>query len=113
MRCDRWGARLAAAADGPDALEGDLGVHVSSCLRCQAELARQRRVRRELQRLDPNAVTRVDGLLEDIIATIDDRGEPRLVDLRGRRAVFTVVAAAGAAGAIVVANRARTRRLAG
>lgn len=109
MRCEDLDTRLFTEADVADV---ELAAHVERCLRCQAEVARQRRLRRELGRLGVAAVGEVDGLVDDIIARLDEAGSHR----RGRRAVFTVVAAAGAAGAagaIVVANRVRVRRLAG
>lgn len=116
VRCEKLDIRLSAVVDGTEELVGDLAEHVGTCLRCQAELARRRRLRTELSRLGPDPLISVDGLVDEILAALDDRSRGPRLDLRGRRAVYTMVVAAGAAGAagaIVAATRARGRRLAG
>lgn len=116
MRCDHIDLHLSAVVDGVEDLDGDFGEHVRSCLRCQAELARRRRLRRELERLGSDPLEPAEGLVEEILTALDEKSRRRRSARRGRRAVYTVVAAAGAAGAagaIVVASRVRGRRIAG
>ncbi|HET8929531.1 MAG TPA: hypothetical protein VFN21_02620 [Acidimicrobiales bacterium] len=113
MRCETLDRRLSATFEDPSSFRGDLEVHVAECLRCQAELARYRRLRFELANLRSEPAIDADGLLEDIFGTLDASTQARLLARRGRQALCTLVAAAGAAGAIVVVGRVRSRRLAG
>lgn len=113
MRCETLDRRLSTTFEDPSSFQGELEVHVAECLRCQAELARYRRLRTELADLRSEPPIDVDGLLEDILGALDASTRARLVARRGRQAVCTLVAAAGAAGAILMVGRVRSRRLAG
>ncbi len=113
MRCETLDRHLSATFEDPSSFQGELEDHVAACLRCQAELARYRRLRSELAWLRSEPVVEADGLLEDILGTLDAATRARLVARRGRQAICTLVAAAGAAGAIVMVGRVRSRHLAG
>ena len=92
--------------------------HISSCLRCQAELAQYRRLLRALHTLRTETVQVAPGVLNDILVGLEASGERRAVRsaLTGRRAAYIggvalATAAAGAAGAVVLVSRASRRRV--
>lgn len=117
MRCEALAEQLAGAVDAPEILDVDARGHIDTCLRCQAEMAQYRRLARTLRSLRTQQVTPLDGLLGDIIAVLDDPDLLHNGSRVGRRAAYlsgiAAATAAGAAGAIVIASRVRSRRLAG
>ena len=115
MRCDRLAELLPAFADG-EHVDPSAHRHVEQCLRCQAEIARYRRLRRTLTGLRLEHLTPPVDLLVELRAGLD--GAPGLdVDHhRDRRRVaylggLAAATAAGVGGVLVLA--ARGRRLAG
>ena len=121
MRCDQVAEMLPEVVDGTGRAGSRVLAHVETCLRCQAELAQYRRLLRALRHLRTEVVEPAPGTLTGILAGLGaagERGAARSL-LAGRRAAYVggiavATAAAGAAGAIVVANRGRRRmRLAG
>ena len=117
LSCETVAEVLPQVVDGLEPPRTDVIVHVESCLRCQAELAQYRKLLRALQLLRAEVLSPAPGLLGDILASIEEVGERHVVRaaLRGRRAAYiggiAATAAAGAAGAIVLASRARQRRV--
>jgi len=115
MQCDDVAPALAGVVDGTAVLGWGASRHVSSCLRCQAELAQYRRLLRTLHQMREEPV-RVPGDLQGLIlARIDASDGGRAAPWARRAAYAGAVAAtaAGAAGAIVlVASRNRRFRLA-
>ena len=111
----------------PDIVEGGTAGpavtrHVESCLRCQAELVQYRKLLRSLHQLRTEVLEPAPGTLTAILASLEAAGERGAIRsmLHGRRAAYVggiavATAAAGAAGAIVLAGRAKRRglRLAG
>ncbi len=90
--------------------------HVESCLRCQAELARYRKLLRGLRQLRADLVHPAPGVLGAILAGLDQGDEPESArTASNRRAAYlggvAVATAAGAAGAIVLVSRASRRRM--
>ena len=71
MRCDEVAALLPSLVDGVD--EANLGVerHVQECLRCQTDLARYRKLVRNLECSGPAYVEPTPGLLGDTLAALD------------------------------------------
>lgn len=111
IRCDRAVRTLSLMADGVDVPADATTRHISRCLRCQAELAQLRRVRRSLASLRGYTEEPAPGLVGEILAVLDDAAD---VGARrsGRHLVAYVLAAsaagaAGAAGAVVIATRRR------
>jgi hypothetical protein len=112
LDCATVSLLLPALADGED-VGRRARQHVEICLRCQAELARYRRLRRDLRALRRAPVpTPHPSLLVDVLAGIDavpgpDRPHPvaRTVAVAGGISVAT--AAAGAAGVLVWMSRRR------
>ncbi len=121
MRCEDVADLLPAIGDGSARPDVRVSRHVEGCLRCQAELVQYRRLLRALHALRTEVLEPSPGLLTGILAHLEEAGERGAVRsiLSGRRAAYVggiavATAAAGAAGAIVLANRGRRRmRLAG
>ncbi len=114
MRCEDVTALLPAMVDG-EAVGTDIEHHVESCLRCQAELARYRRLLRGLAMMRTRYAEPAPGLLGETLAAITDAAEigARRTLLSGRRiayagAIGTGALAAGATAALLIA-RSRKR----
>jgi hypothetical protein len=106
----------------PEAIDGDGVValpvqrHVDSCLRCQAEVVRYRRMLRGLRLLRTQYLEPSPGGLSLTLAAIGEASERRAIRslLSGKRltyvgAVGGALAAAGATTAAVLVARARAR----
>lgn len=116
--CADLGEQLAAAATDSGALDRATRRHVEGCLRCQADLVQHRRVLRALQSLRAEVLEPAPGLVTEVLAHIEEAGERHAIRslLTGRRAAYigglaAATAAAGAAGAIVLVTRTKSRRL--
>ena len=113
MPWDQYTDALPGVADGSITLDRSGRAHVESCLRCQAELVRYRRLLRSLHGLRSEWV-QAPGLLTDILAALDGVDPDEREARTGRRAAYlsgiAAATAAGAAGAIVFATRVRHRR---
>jgi hypothetical protein len=118
MRCEDLAPSLSAAADGSTLLDGDARAHVEQCLHCQAELVQYRKLLRAMHAMRTEVLEPAPGLLADILANVAGAGERRAIRslVQGRRAAYlgglAAATAAGAAGAIVFASRARKLRAA-
>ncbi len=101
------------AADPDAVLAAPARVHVAECLRCQAEMANYRRLRRSLRALAGTPVA-VDPTLEHDIQLVLDAHDGRLSRRVPGYAAATLGGLAAAAGVIVLATRQRRgARLAG
>jgi len=99
------------AADSP-VLAPSAGTHVETCLRCQAEVASYRRMRRLLRSMASHPAIARPELEREIIDAIDTEGgrSPRVP----AAAAATIGGLAAAAGVIAFAARhRRVLRLAG
>lgn len=120
MRCDDVALLLPEAVDGDTPVALPVQRHVETCLRCQAELARYRRMLRGLQMLRTQYLEPAPGVLSQTLAAIGEASEKRAIRslLSGRRlayvgAVGGALAAAGATtAAAVLLARAKARRAA-
>ncbi|MFZ6005892.1 MAG: hypothetical protein ACOYXM_18375 [Actinomycetota bacterium] len=118
MRCEDLADDLSAAADGSVLLGRDERRHVEHCLRCQAELVQYRKVLRAMRSMRTEVLEPAPGVLAGILANLEEAGERRAIRslISGHRAAYlgglAAATAAGAAGAIVFANRARKLRAA-
>jgi hypothetical protein len=118
MWCEDLTSRLSAAADGSTILDGDERAHVDRCLHCQAELVQYRKLLRAMRTMRTEVLEPAPGMLADILANVSAAGERRAIRslVHGRRAAYlggiAAATAAGAAGAIVFASRARKLRAA-
>jgi hypothetical protein len=104
----------------PETVEGtpvDLAMqtHIESCLRCQAELARYRRMLRALQQLRTRFLEPSPSLLAQTLAALEEAGERQAVRslLSGRRLAYAgaiggaALATAGTAAALILARSRR------
>ncbi len=105
--------------DSVDELGERLATHIETCLRCQAESARYRTLRRQLGALAGENLTAPETLVPSVVAQfspseVDESGERRI---GLRRAAVAVSAAAGAAvaataGTIIVVGLRRSHHAA-
>jgi hypothetical protein len=115
MRCEQLSETLSDAADGSVLLDASARAHVEQCLRCQAEMVQYRKLLRALRAMRTDVLEPAPGLLPEILAGLEGAAERRALRsmLRGRRVAYVggiaAATAAGAAGAIVLAARARRR----
>lgn len=113
MRCDQAAPTLVEMVDGADGT-GAAARHVERCLRCQAELAQHRRIRRSMAQLRSTFVEPDPQLLVDILESLSDAGRARAErSSQHRQRVAYLAAAATAAGAagVLLASRSRRTRL--
>jgi hypothetical protein len=119
LTCDAIAATLGDYAEGVEAAPDDIRAHVDTCLRCQAEIVQYRRLLRGLHNLRTEVLEPAPGQLTSLLAHIEAAGERSAIRsiMSGRRGAYVggialATAAAGAAGAVVLAGRARRRALA-
>ena len=116
MLCEELETDLSTVADGSISLAGEPRRHVETCLRCQAELVQYRKLLRTMHTMRTEVLEPAPGLLADLLAGVAGAGERRAIRslVRGHKAAYlgglAAATAAGAAGAIVFASRARKLR---
>jgi len=121
MLCDEVTALLPGLVDGEHDADPEAALHVETCLRCQAELARYRRLLRTLAMLRTRYAEPTPGLLGETLAALTDAAEEgaRRTLLSGRRLAYagaiggTAVAAGATAALLIARSRKRSMRLAG
>ena len=108
-RCDRIRTRLPGLLDDPDALGVADQEHLATCLRCQADLARHRRIQRAVASLadqpvpvDPEGL---DPMLDRLDAAIDARHRRRVATIRALTGLVAAVALAAAVIGLVGRRR--------
>jgi hypothetical protein len=117
VTCETVADALPGIIDGLHVASLDLRRHVETCLRCQAELVQYRKLLRALHQLRTEMLEPAPGMLPDILASLEAAGERRAMRflLTGRQFAYVggiaAATAAGAAGAIVLASRARHKKL--
>lgn len=105
--------KLAGAVDGSELLASDEQTHVGSCLQCQAEIVRYRKLLRALHDLRTSVIRPAPGLLADILSGLGERGEQHAIRsiITGRRAAYAgglaVATVAGVTGALLLAGRGK------
>ena len=115
VTCDGVSQVLPAVIDGSHRADRRIRRHVETCLRCQAELVQYRKLLRALHELRTEVLEPAPGLLPDILSSLGAAGERSAIRnlLTGRRAAYVggiaAATAAGTAGAILLATRARHR----
>jgi len=117
VRCDDVALLLPEAVDGEAPVALPVQRHVESCLRCQAELARYRRMLRGLQLLRTQYLEPAPGVLSQTLAAIGEASEQRAIRsvLSGRRLAYVgavggaLAAATATTAAAVLLTRAKRR----
>ena len=116
-RCEEIAEVLPQVVDGTGRAGAHVLAHVESCLRCQAELVQYRKLLKALRQLRTEVLEPAPGTMTGILAYVEAAGERGAMRslLTGRRAAYlggiaVATAAAGAAGAIVVASHHRGQR---
>jgi anti-sigma factor RsiW len=116
MRCDDVARILPEAVEAGVAVDPAVQRHIESCLRCQAELARYRKMLRGLQLLRARYLEPAPGLLAQTLAAIEEAGERQAVRsiLSGRRLAYAsaiggAAVAAGTAATMMLVHRSRRR----
>ena len=118
MRCDHAASALTDLADEVAVQPGAATRHIDRCLRCQAELAQHRKIRRSLSELRQQLLDPGPDLLIDVLAAVEAASGQHAVRSAAQRhriayvAAATAATAAGAAGAVLLASRSRRTRLA-
>ncbi len=112
--CDEVALELPAILDRESCAPAQLVRHVQSCLHCQAELARYRRLLRLLHQLRATEVDPPAGVVSEVLSAIEEVASRRMIGslLTGRRLGYAaaLTAAGGAAAALVTLALARSRR---
>ena len=100
---------LPRSSTGPEGIEPEVVAFIESDLRCQAELARYRRLLRSLQQLRDRYIEPAPGLLAETLAALETADEKVRVLISRRLALAGAVGgvAAGAAATAVVLVRRR------
>lgn len=115
LRCGEVSERLSTMIDGEET-DPRASAHLQTCLRCQAELARYRKLARLVRQVGSQRVEPPSELLAQVLAALErvaQEGVERSLHARRRAAYLAGLAAAagaaGAAGAILVVTRGRAR----
>ena len=114
MRCEDVAQMLPETVEGTP-VDLAMQTHIESCLRCQAELARYRRMLRALQQLRTRFLEPSPSLLAQTLAALEEAGERHAVRslLSGRRLAYAgaiggaALATAGTAAALILARSRR------
>ena len=113
MRCEDVARMLPETVEGTP-VDLAMQTHIESCLRCQAELARYRRMLRALQQLRTRFLEPSPSLLAQTLAALEEAGERHAVRslLSGRRLAYGAIggaalATAGTAAALILARSRR------
>jgi anti-sigma factor RsiW len=116
VQCDDVARLLPEAVDTGAPVDASVRRHIDTCLRCQAEVARYRKMLRGLHLLRTRYLEPAPGLLAQTLAAIEAAGEreARRAVLSGRRLAYAgaiggAAVAAGTAGAVMLVHRARRR----
>jgi hypothetical protein len=112
VTCAEVAGVLPSILDGGSSAGEAVVDHVGQCLRCQAELARYRKLLRLLNQMRAARVEPPPGAVSDVLGAIEDAAQRQVIRsaLSGRRLVY-VGALALPAAAIVAATVARRGRL--
>ncbi len=111
--CRTLGLQLAESSLELSLLSPSARAHVDSCLRCQAELAAHRKLRRSLRELRHERVECSEEHLESVLASVGPTASVHALRSGSRRRAYlggvaAAITAAGA-GAVVLAARMSSR----
>jgi anti-sigma factor RsiW len=113
MQCEDVARLLPETIDANFPVDLSVQSHIEACLRCQAELARYRRMLRALQQLRTRYLEPSPTLLAQTLASLEEVGERQAMRslLSGRRLAYAgAIGGAAAAAATTAVLMARSRR---
>ena len=111
MLCEAVRAGMPLFVGPEEPVDRRLARHVDSCLRCQAELAQYRRLRRGLGDLRARTPEAPDDLVADVMAHVEAGARRAAVRSARRRVAYAAAAGAAAAASVATAGAlARGRR---
>ncbi len=117
VSCSEVAVQLPRILDDGLPASAPLVAHVETCLSCQAELARYRKLIRLLHQLAATEVDPPPGLVADVLEVVGTAAKRRMVRsvLTGRSLAYAgaVVAAGGAAAGLVALARGHARHVVG
>lgn len=109
-------AVLVDDVEGASSLDPSMASHFDTCLRCQAELAQYRKMRRAMLSLRLDSELADSAHLEEILELMRPPASVHKIHSNGRRKAYiggiAAAATAGAAGAIVIASKLSRQRIA-
>jgi len=109
VRCERVRDLVPGLVDGSSLANRFTRAHVNHCLRCQAELAQYRRLRRAARSLEQERWVPPADLLDAVLAGLERAGDRTAA--RTRRALVyaggMAATAAGAGAAVLLTRRTR------
>ncbi len=106
MRCEDVESQLVEIVDTPDGASPLVDHHLKSCLRCQAEVAKYRKLRRVSLSLKSRVLVPDDDLLPSILDAVRPPATVHRIHKKSRKAVYAGgIVVSAAAGALVVATR--------
>jgi len=113
VSCEQARTELPLVLEGDVTASRTLVAHVETCLGCQAELARYRRLVRLLHQLRTPEIEPPVGLVGEVLAVLEQAATRRVVRslLTGRRAAYAgaLVGAGGATAGLVILARSHSR----
>ena len=113
VQCEAVAGRLVEAVDHIEILPPAACQHIETCLRCQAELAQLRKMKRVLGSLQDRVLVPDPELLDQVLESIRPPATVHKIHRRSRKAVYVRGIAAGAAAwALVWVARAGRERIA-
>ena len=118
MQCEDVDLLLPGVVDGSAGPNPEVDAHIESCLRCQAELVRYRRLLRALRLMRTRYLEPAPGLLADTLTALEEVAERRIARSTTTRkvayaAVIGGTAVATATAVLIARARRGQERLAG
>src|ERR1700761_1102879 len=116
MRCDEVARILPEAVDRGAPVDLSVQRHIETCLRCQAEVARYRKMLRGIHLLRTRYLEPAPGLLAQTLDALEEAGErgagrdtPNRRRLAYAGAIGGAAVAAGTAATVMIVARSRRR----
>ncbi len=114
LDCGQVAREIEAQLDSGGEPRPDLVAHIEQCLRCQAELARHRRLLRLLGQLRDEVVLPPEGLLAGVLAAVGEAAERQAIrGALGRHSVAYAGGVGAALAVLVVVGLARKKSVRG
>ena len=112
LDCGQVGRAIESQLDSGGEPSAELVSHVEGCVRCQAELARHRKLLRLLAHLREEVVPVPEGMVSGVLAAVGEAAQRRAIRAALRRQSLAYAGGVGAALAVVaVIGLARKRTL--